>query len=151
MGSLRASGLDATLEAHRAAGRPLLGVCVGFQAMFARGTEFGEHAGLGWFAGSVDRFAPGLHVPHVGWNRVAPVEGRDGPLWRGLEAGWFAYFVHSYRPTGVDEADIAATTEYGGSFASAVARDHVAGVQFHPEKSGPDGLRLLSNFVAWSP
>jgi len=148
MANLRAAGLDEALVAHARAGRPLLGICLGFQVLFESSAELGQHAGLGLVRGRVERFAPGLHVPHVGWN-VVHHEGH--PLFAGLGPTPHAYFVHSFRPVDVDPAAVIARSDYGEAFVCAVAQGAVAGVQFHPEKSGPEGLHMLARFCAWTP
>jgi imidazole glycerol phosphate synthase glutamine amidotransferase subunit len=131
-------------------GKPLLGICLGFQVLFGSSTEHGEHPGLGYVSGRIERFeGEGLIVPHMGWNRL--VLERPHALLEGVASGAHVYFVHSYRPAEADADDVLARTDYGGWFVSAVARGNVAGLQFHPEKSGPVGLRLLSNFLTWEP
>ncbi len=152
MAGLRARGLDeAVLEAVRRGAR-LLGICVGMQALFQVGEEMGRHAGLGLLPGRVVAFptelrSQGLKIPHTGWNRVTWT--RPNPLANGLEAGGYAYFNHSYycRPSGTEDG--IACTDYGLTFVSAVGRENLLGVQFHPEKSQRVGLRLLENFVTW--
>lgn len=148
MENLRARGLDEALHRHIDAGRPFLGICLGFQVLFAEGSENGRHTGLGVFPGRVDRFETDLHVPHVGWNIL---EAAPHPIFAGLGPSPHMYFVHSYRPTGCDTADVIGTSEYDGSFVCAVARGSAAGTQFHPERSGADGLRVLTAFLAWRP
>jgi glutamine amidotransferase len=136
------------------AGRPLLGICLGYQVLFERSNEHGEHAGMGLFEGSVERFdQPGLIVPHMGWNRILfeSSSGPPHPVLEGLSSGAFVYFVHSYRSIDVSDADALTRTDYGELFVSGVARDNLVGFQFHPEKSGPVGLRILRNFLSWSP
>lgn len=126
---------------------PLLGICVGMQVLFERSQE-GDTAGLGLLAGEVAAIpaAPGIRVPHMGWNRLR-VE-RDSPLLAGID-GAHAYFVHGYAaPAG---ADCVASVEHGTRFAAVVQRGHVAGVQFHPERSADVGARLLRNFLDWQP
>jgi len=140
---LEERGLKAAIEETIAAGRPFLGICVGLQWLFAGSTEAPGCAGLGAFAESCDRFAPGRKVPHVGWNSLAVRPGSR--LLEGVEEGSFVYFTHSYRAPVVNAT--VAVTEYGELFSAAVERDNVAGVQFHPEKSGAAGLRILENFV----
>jgi len=133
-------------------GRPFLGICVGYQALFERSEEFHScAAGMGIFKGAVVRFPqrPGLKVPQIGWNQLE-IARPDCPLFRGVDAGSYVYFVHSFFPQPADESIIATRTDYGGAFASAVWRDNVYATQFHPEKSQAVGLRLLSNFVASS-
>lgn len=129
-------------------GRPFLGICVGYQALFERSEEFNScAAGLGVFKGSVVRFAEnGIKVPQIGWNEVE-FEKPECPILKGIESGSHYYFVHSYFPKPVDESIVAARTTYGETFASAVWRDNVFATQFHPEKSQKVGLKLLENFV----
>jgi glutamine amidotransferase len=130
-------------------GRPFLGICVGYQALFERSEEFNScAAGLGIFAGPVVRFPhqPGLKVPQIGWNQLQIVRP-DCPLLRGVADGSHVYFVHSYYPRPADERLVATRTEYGLTFASAIWRDNVFATQFHPEKSQDVGLRMLRNFV----
>jgi len=126
------------------AGKPFLGICVGMQWLFQGSTESPETPGAGLFAGECSRFPDRVKSPHVGWNQV---ELRGGSrLLRGVENRSFFYYTHSYRAPVVEQT--AALTEYGGEFSAAVERDNVYGVQFHPEKSGPAGLRILENFCA---
>jgi len=130
-------------------GKPFLGICVGYQALFEKSEEFNScAAGLGIFKGKVIRFSgtSGLKVPQIGWNQIEIVRS-DCPLFRGIENGSYVYFVHSYYPRPEDGAITAARTEYGDTFASAIWRDNVFATQFHPEKSQAVGLQLLKNFV----
>ena len=130
-------------------GRPFLGICVGFQALFERSEEFNScAAGLGVFAGKVVRFTerPGLKIPQIGWNQLR-ITQTDCPLYRGIAEGSYVYFVHSFFPKPTDESIIATRTEYGELFASSIWRDNVFATQFHPEKSQKVGLQLLKNFV----
>ncbi|MFG1425435.1 imidazole glycerol phosphate synthase subunit HisH [Roseixanthobacter glucoisosaccharinicivorans] len=142
-------------EAVHARGRPFLGICVGLQLLAERGLEHGVTAGLGWIKGEVDRIAPSdpaLKIPHMGWNTLTLA--RPHPLFDGIptgEKGLHAYFVHSYQFVLADPADLVATTDYGGTITAAVAKDNVAGTQFHPEKSQTLGLALLGNFLKWRP
>ena len=131
-----------------ATGKPFLGICVGYQALFERSEEFNScAAGLGIFDGSVVRFAEnGIKVPQIGWNEVE-FEKPECPILKGIESGSHFYFVHSFFPKPVDESIIATHTTYGETFASAVWRDNVFATQFHPEKSQKLGLKLLENFV----
>jgi glutamine amidotransferase len=131
-------------------GRPFLGICVGYQALFERSEEFNScAAGLGIFRGSVVKFAPqnGLKVPQIGWNQLE-LSQPSCPLFRGVADGAYVYFVHSFFPKPVDSAIVATRTTYGETFASAVWHENVYATQFHPEKSQKVGLQLLSNFVA---
>ncbi|HEY1614324.1 MAG TPA: imidazole glycerol phosphate synthase subunit HisH [Rhizomicrobium sp.] len=143
---------EALDEAVLARGVPFLGICVGMQLLATKGYEFGEHKGLGWITGEVRRLAPGdaaLKVPHMGWNELQPV--RDHALLRDLGADPHVYFVHSFAMTLSDPVHLQATTDYGGAVTAAIARDNIAGVQFHPEKSQRVGLKVLQNFLAWRP
>jgi len=141
------TGLTGALRAAIAKGVPFLGICVGMQWLYAGSTEAPEQPGLGVFAGSCTRFSESTEkVPHVGWNSL---DVRNGSrLLAGVEPGEFVYFTHSYK--GPVTADTAAVTEYIEPFASAVERGNVMGVQFHPEKSGETGLKILRNFLAWN-
>lgn len=146
---LAASGVrDAVLEAI-AAGTPFLGICVGMQWQFAGSTEAPGTAGLGLFSGACERFKTELKVPHVGWNRIRRTdEGLHSRLLRDVANGSFVYFTHSYR--GPVVAGVSAVSTYGETFAACVERDNVFGTQFHPEKSGSAGLKILSNFCAYA-
>ena len=130
-------------------GRPFLGICVGYQALFEKSEEFNScAAGMGVFAGKVVRFAekPGLKIPQIGWNQIE-LARPDCPLFRGIPGGSYVYFVHSFFPQPKDVSIIATRTTHGEPFASAVWRDNVYATQFHPEKSQKVGLQLLKNFV----
>jgi glutamine amidotransferase len=148
MSALRELQLIAPLRAWAAEGRPLLGICLGMQLLFERSSELGDTAGLGLLGGEVTRLdARGLRIPHIGWNEVRPL--RETPLTAGLpERGAAFYHVHSYAVRPRDPADVVATTTYGETFATIVARSAVMGTQFHPEKSSAHGLRLLEAFCA---
>ena len=129
-------------------GKPFLGICVGYQALFENSEEFNScAAGLGVFEGSVVRFPDTeVKVPQIGWNEVN-VTQPNCPMLKGIESGSHFYFVHSYYPIPKDESIVATRTEYGVNFTSAVWRDNVFATQFHPEKSQKVGLQLLTNFV----
>ena len=129
-------------------GKPFLGICVGYQALFENSEEFNScAAGLGVFEGSVVRFPDTeVKVPQIGWNEVH-VSQPNCPILQGIESGCHFYFVHSYYPKPKDESIVATRTEYGVNFTSAVWRDNVFATQFHPEKSQKVGLQLLTNFV----
>jgi glutamine amidotransferase len=130
-------------------GRPFLGICVGYQALFDKSEEFNScAAGLGLFPGRVVRFRerPGLKIPQIGWNRIE-ITRPDCPVLRDIPSGSYVYFVHSFFPQPRDPAVVATRTEYGDVFASSVWRDNVFATQFHPEKSQAVGLKLLENFV----
>jgi imidazole glycerol-phosphate synthase subunit HisH len=133
-------------------GRPFLGICVGYQALFEKSEEFNScAAGLEIFPGKVVRFSEksGVKIPQIGWNQLEIVR-QDCPIYRGIESGSYVYFVHSYFPKPTDTSITATETTYGEAFASSVWRDNVFATQFHPEKSQEVGLKLLKNFVALS-
>ncbi len=124
---------------------PLLGVCVGLQLLFD-GSEEDDAGGLGLIPGTVRGLRDTPRLPHIGWNDIATTH--PDPLFGGIAAGETFYFVHSYAPVADDPADVIATSHYGRDFVAAARRGTVAGVQFHPERSGAAGLRILANFVA---
>jgi len=154
MSELQRSGLDqVVLEVARS--KPLLGVCLGMQALLDASDENQGIECLGIIPGKVTRFPPdiqdnGMHlkIPHMGWNQVQ--QEHDHPMWQNISTNSRFYFVHSYYAEPLADSDIAATTPYGIEFASVIARDNVFAVQFHPEKSQHTGLSLLSNFVDWN-
>jgi len=132
-----------------ASGKPFLGICVGYQALFEKSEEFNScAAGMNVFDGKVVRFPnePGLKVPQIGWNEVE-IANQDCALFNGIPDQSHFYFVHSFHPQPTDDSIVAGRTEYGGKFASAVWRDNVYATQFHPEKSQSVGLKLLANFI----
>jgi len=136
---LRKPVLDAIAQ-----GKPFLGICVGMQWLFAGSTESPETPGAAVFPGECERFRSSVKSPHVGWNQIDVRAGSR--LLRGVQDGSFVYYTHSYRAPLTDATT--ATSEYGGEFSAAVERDNVFGVQFHPEKSGATGLKILENFCA---
>ena len=142
---LRASGLDAFVRQQAAAGKPLLGICLGMQMLFERSYEYGEHEGLGLLKGQVvpmaGKLPRELKIPHMGWNKL---EWKSGRLLEAVD-GQFVYFVHSYYADGCD-ASLAAVTEYGIPITAAVEQGNIFGCQFHPEKSGNVGLAILRSF-----
>ncbi|MGL6015570.1 MAG: imidazole glycerol phosphate synthase subunit HisH [Selenomonadaceae bacterium] len=149
MENLTRSGLIPAIRQAIAAGKPLLGICVGLQILFEGSDESPGAAGLGVFSGQVKKIvAPGLKIPHMGWNSLR-TEASTGviDLFDGLGQGAYVYFVHSYHAAPTDPDIITARSEYGESITAAVAKDNVQAVQFHPEKSGDVGLRLLKNFI----
>lgn len=141
---LERSGLRQAIAGAIECGVPFLGICVGMQWMFERSQESESTAGLGILKGECERFPESVKSPHVGWNSLE-VDPRSR-LFHGVPSASFVYFTHSFRAP-VDDVTVACC-EYGGRFSAAVERDHVFGVQFHPEKSGAVGLKLLSNFCA---
>ena len=148
MNKLRSSGLAETVKAEAAAGKPLLGICLGMQMLFDRSFEYGEHEGLGLIPGSVvpigDVIPTGLKIPHIGWNALH-FSGRESPLFRYIKEGDCVYFVHSYYAADCEE-NVIATAEYGAELTAAVQKDNIFGCQFHPEKSGKVGLGILRAF-----
>lgn len=151
MRSLERLGLDTPLRQAVAAGVPLLGVCVGMQVLLQTSEEFGPHACLGIVEGTVRRLPGGQKVPQIGWNQVQYADAAlDHPLFVGIPNNSDFYFVHSYVCDIAEPHTIAATTQYGMSFPSALIRDNLAAVQFHPEKSGQWGLRMYANFLTWA-
>ena len=146
MAQLRRRGMDAAVTDAARAGKPLLGICLGMQLLFARSEEGGDFEGLGLIPSAITRFPErGLKVPHMGWNNLRL---RPCPLFDGLQGEPYVYFVHSYHAAEVNDAWTAATCDYGAPFTAAVWRGNVLGTQFHPEKSGAAGLRMLQNFAA---
>ena len=142
---LRASGLDAFVREQTAAGKPLMGICLGMQMLFEKSFEYGEHEGLALLKGQVvpmaDKIDPALKIPHMGWNAL---EVRQGRLLAEMD-GEYVYFVHSFYAEGC-EASLAAVTEYGIPITAAVEQGNIFGCQFHPEKSGNVGLSILRKF-----
>ena len=147
MSGLRARGLEEAVNASAQRGIPLLGICVGMQALFEIGEEMGEHKGLGLLQGKVVKFADSLSVkiPHTGWNQLEVKN--DARLFDQVDAGAYVYFNHSYYCQPQNSSDILATTDYGMNYACAVQCENIFGVQFHPEKSQAVGLKILKNFL----
>ena len=146
--AMRQQELLETTREFVSTGKPFLGICVGYQALFENSEEFNSSAaGLGIFEGSVVRFPDAeVKVPQIGWNEVHFTQP-DCPILQGIESGSHFYFVHSYYPQPKDKSIVATRTEYGVDFTSAIWRDNVFATQFHPEKSQKVGLQLLTNFV----
>lgn len=142
---LREKGLDKYLHKVKEEGKPLLGICLGMQLLFDSSTEFGEHEGLGLIPGKVVKFQlEGMKIPHMGWNSLKVL--KEAPLFEGLPEDPQVYFVHSYHLR-TDADVVSATTEYGYEVQVAAQEDNVFGLQFHPEKSGDVGLKILKNFA----
>lgn len=147
--------VEAMTHAAKERGRPFLGICVGMQLLATRGLEYETTPGLDWISGDVSPIRPSdpdLKVPHMGWNTLLP--DRDQALLAGIptgETGLHAYFVHSYALRPDDPNDVVAHSAYGGPVTALVARDNIAGTQFHPEKSQRLGLALIANFLRWRP
>ena len=144
---LRLSDMDRAVKEETAKGRPLLGICLGMQMLFERSHEYGVHEGLGLLKGEIcpiaEKIPAGLKIPQMGWNALKIV--KDSPLLKYTKAGEYVYFVHSYSAVGCDES-LAATTEYGADLTACVEHENVMGCQFHPEKSGEVGLKILKAF-----
>lgn len=146
MARLHESGFVDFIHQKVAAGVPLLGICVGMQFLLEGSEEDGNHAGLGLIPGRCVRFDVAEKVPHMGWNQLH--HAQEHPMLDGIPSDdSYAYFVHSYHPSGVPEDNILSTTDYGYRYPSIIGRGKVVGAQFHPEKSQHTGLRLLKNFI----
>lgn len=149
MAALENSGVVPALYAFAQSGRPFLGICLGMQALFDGSEEGPGIRGLGLIPGRVRRLPDrGLKIPHMGWNSLTP--DKESPLLDGLPADPYVYFVHSYACEADKPEDVLARARYGIDFHAAVQRGNVAGMQFHPEKSGPVGERMLMNFIRWT-
>lgn len=149
---LKETGLYDLVKKEASAGKPLLGICLGMQLLFEKSFEFGEHEGLGLLKGSVEAIAPRLpeklDIPHMGWNQLHfNPERKKCPLFHDLKEGDYVYFVHSYAAFHCDES-LAASTDYGIPLTAAVWKNNIYGTQFHPEKSGETGLKILKAFAA---
>ncbi len=144
---LRDSGLDCVVREEASRGKPLLGICLGMQLLFDRSLEYGEHMGLGLLRGEIrpiaERIPAGLKIPQMGWNALKIV--RESPLLRYTPEGTYVYFVHSYSAVQCEES-LLATAEYGAELTACVGLGNVFGCQFHPEKSGEAGLKILKAF-----
>lgn len=150
MAAIRKRDLEPAIQEAVENGAPLLGICLGMQFLFDTSDEMGSHRGLGLIPGKVTRFPSSLtihnlKIPHMGWNQIEPAW--PSPLLAGIQAGDYAYFVHSYYCEPMAATAVLAWTDYGFPFASMVAQNNVFGIQFHPEKSQQVGLRILQNFV----
>lgn len=147
MSGLQARGLKDTVNEVAKRGIPLLGICVGMQALFEISEEMGDHEGLGLLKGTVVKFADSLSVkiPHTGWNQVRVK--KEASLFNQVDDGAYVYFNHSYYCQAGDSSDVIATCDYGINYACAVRHENIFGVQFHPEKSQAMGLQILKNFL----
>jgi len=145
-------GMAEALSEHVAAEKPFFGICVGMQLMASVGREFGETAGFGWIPGAVEAIKPSdpaLKIPHMGWNALSL--GAPHPVFGGVTSGDHVYFVHSYQLSPENAQHRLASVEYGGIITAAVGTGAVVGTQFHPEKSQAVGLRIIGNFLKWTP
>jgi imidazole glycerol-phosphate synthase subunit HisH len=151
MESLVNTGWSEALKNYVQTGQPMLGICLGMQLLFSHGEEDGSTNGLDLISGSVIHLTPSVpnKVPHVGWNNLVTIQSH--PLFKGVKPQVDFYFVHSYHCVPNNIEHIIANCDYGGEFASCVANENVVGMQFHPEKSQPSGMRLLENFAEWDP
>ena len=145
---LRESGMAEVVKREAAAGKPMMGICLGMQLMFDVGYEYGEHEGLGLISGSVrpiaDVIPAGYKIPHIGWNLLR--FRKESPLFKYIKENDYVYFVHSYYAAECDDSVIA-VTEYGAELTAAVANGNVYGCQFHPEKSGEVGMKILKAYM----
>ena len=149
---LKESGLGDVVKEQAAKGKPVLGICLGMQLLFEKSYEYGEHEGLGLIKGNVrpiaDVVGKELKIPHIGWNAlIFPKDKEKSPLYKYTNEGDFVYFVHSYYAADCDES-ITAVSEYGAMITASVQNGNIYGAQFHPEKSGEAGLRILRAFAA---
>ncbi len=143
---------EATQEVVTQNGNPFMGICIGMQMLATRGLEYTETPGFNWISGEVTAIKPSdpaLKVPHMGWNDL--VLDHPHPVFDGISGGNHAYFVHSYHFQVTDPAHLLAHVDYGGQITAVVGRDNIIGTQFHPEKSQSTGLRMIANFLRWSP
>ncbi|MCM3079721.1 imidazole glycerol phosphate synthase subunit HisH [Brevibacillus invocatus] len=145
--NIRELGLEQGIQDYVASGRPILGICLGMQLLFDKSEEHGEHQGLSLLGGEVVRFQGDYKVPHMGWNQLKISTNSNLPLLEGVADGDYVYFVHSYHVRVKDRAALLATTEYNQDVTAIVGQGNVYGMQFHPEKSGDTGMRLLRNFA----
>lgn len=145
---LKGTGLDEVIRSEAASGKPIMGICLGMQLLFDKSYEYGEHEGLGLISGAVkpisDVIPSGLKIPHIGWNAL--IKKKEHPILKDVNEGECVYFVHSFYAADCDSSVIA-TAEYGAQLTAAVADKNVIGCQFHPEKSGDVGMRILRAFA----
>jgi len=147
---LRKKGILSPIYAAINEGKPFLGICLGMQLLFSESKEHGFHKGLGVIKGRVKRFPSRVKVPHLGWNQIDVVAKDNAGILAGVKKGQYFYFVHSYYVEPADKGIIAAKTFYGIEFTSCIVKDNVWGVQFHPEKSSENGLKILENFYSYA-
>jgi glutamine amidotransferase len=145
MKNLQKRGLVDVIRREVDAGKPFLGICLGLDLVFEESDEHGLHAGFGFLPGRVELLPTKMKIPHIGWNQINI--RKESKLLAGIPDGSYFYFVHSYAVVPREESDILCTTDYGCEFVSAVERDNITAVQFHPEKSSSLGLKILENFT----
>lgn len=146
MVNIRERGLDEGIRSYVASGKPILGICLGMQLLFSRSEEHGTHQGLDLLPGEVIRFQGDFKVPHMGWNQLQ-LTAPSHALLEGVSTEEYVYFVHSYHVRVENSTDLLATTDYYGDVTAIVGRNQIFGMQFHPEKSGDTGMKLLQNFA----
>jgi glutamine amidotransferase len=144
MENMKRSGLDILIKAEAKAGKPLLGICLGMQLLFEESNEIQTTSGFGFLKGKITEIKKNVKVPHMGWNTLKFKEA--SPLLKGVVENSYAYFVHSYFAELDDEKILNAYTEYGANIPAIVSKDNIFGIQFHPEKSGKIGMKILENF-----
>jgi glutamine amidotransferase len=145
--NLEKSGLKKVVNESVFSGKPFLGICLGYQLLFSYSEENGIHKGLGVIEGKVIRLPEKVKIPHMGWNSI--IKERETPILDGIPDNSYFYFVHSYYPLPENSQIITTITEYGLDFASSITYNNIFGMQFHPEKSGSLGLKVLENFGRW--
>lgn len=148
MESLERNGLVEPLRQRAREGKPLVGICLGMQVLFDESHEYGVHKGLGILRGVIEKFDEKLRIPHMGWNEV--IKAKPSRILDGINDGDYVYFVHSYKLADCEENDVLIYSEYGGKFPAAVEKGLIAGLQFHPEKSGLVGMRILKNYIEYA-
>jgi len=146
MRNIRNAGLDKGIYEYVQSGKPILGICLGMQLLFSKSEEHGLHEGLNLLPGEVVRFQGEYKIPHMGWNQLQ-LKQQNHPLLSGIQNGDYVYFVHSYHVRVENESDLLATCDYHQQVTGIVGRNNIYGMQFHPEKSGEAGMRLLQNFA----
>lgn len=144
MKALNQFGLTTVLQKEAAAGKPILGICLGMQLFYDTSYEDGDWNGIGLLKGTVSRISNSVKVPHMGWNTLT--QETNNPLFNKITDNAYVYFVHSYAVSSYQEETLIGSTQYGGTVPAIVQKDNIIGIQFHPEKSGSTGLQLLQNF-----
>jgi len=149
MDNLEKAGLIPIIRSRIEAGKPFLGICLGLQMLFSVSEEHGSSHGMDIIKGEVKLFKNDLKIPHMGWNRVKFKNRQEGGggIFEGISDGSYFYFVHSYYAAPEEGSLVSSTTDYGGEFTSSIVKENIWAMQFHPEKSGEDGLRIMKNFI----
>ncbi|MBA3065325.1 imidazole glycerol phosphate synthase subunit HisH [bacterium] len=146
MNNLKKANLVKIIKSQIASGKPCLGICLGLQMLFTKSSEHGEAKGMDIIKGNVKLFGNNLKIPHMGWNRIR-FQKQKTELFEGIADGSYFYFVHSYYVTPEDSSIVSSTTNYGDSFTSSIVKNNLWAMQFHPEKSGNNGLQIMKNFI----